>query len=85
MLGNAFGIDEGVVVDTHVKRISNLLKLTKNTDPEKIERDLMKIVPQSNWTLFPHLFIHHGREICQARRPRCEICPISDLCAASSV
>ncbi len=85
VLGNAFGIDEGVVVDTHVKRISNLLKLTKNSDPEKIEQNLMKIVPRSSWTLFPHLFIHHGREICQARKPRCELCPISSLCPSSSV
>ena len=85
VLGNAFGIDEGVVVDTHVKRISNLLKLTKNSDPEKIEQDLMKIVPRSSWTLFPHLFIHHGRETCQARKPRCELCPISSLCPSSSV
>lgn len=85
VLGNAFGIDEGIVVDTHVKRISNLLKLTKHSNPEKIEQDLMKIVPRSSWTLLPHLFIHHGREICQARKPRCEICPISDLCPSSSV
>jgi endonuclease-3 len=80
VLGNAFGIDEGVVVDTHVKRISNRLKLTNKADPVKIEHDLMKIVPQAQWTLFPHLLIHHGRQICTARSPKCEICPVSDLC-----
>ncbi len=80
VLGNAFGIDEGVVVDTHVKRISNRLGLTENGNPEKIEIDLIKVVPKSEWTLFPHLLIHHGRAVCQARKPKCEICPISDLC-----
>jgi endonuclease-3 len=69
VLGNAFGIDEGIVVDTHVKRISNRLKLTNKADPEKIERDLMKIVPRDKWTPFSHLLIHHGRQICQARSP----------------
>ncbi len=80
VLGNAFGIDEGVVVDTHVKRIANRLALTVHEQPEKIELDLMEIVPRSSWTLFPHLMIHHGRAICQARKPKCEICPINDLC-----
>lgn len=80
VLGNAFGIDEGVVVDTHVKRISNRLKLTNKADPVKIERDLMKLVPKEHWTLFPHLLILHGRQICSARKPKCEICPVSDLC-----
>jgi endonuclease-3 len=80
VLGNAFGIDEGIVVDTHVKRISNRLKLTNKTDPEKIERDLMKIVPLDKWTPFSHLLIHHGRQICQARSPKCESCPVSNLC-----
>jgi endonuclease-3 len=85
VLGNAFGIDEGVVVDTHVARISKRLKLTRHSDPLKIERDLMKVVPKKEWTLFPHLMIHHGREICQARKPRCEICPINTKCPSSSV
>jgi endonuclease-3 len=80
VLGNAFGIDEGIVVDTHVKRISNRLKLTNKADPEKIERDLMKIVPRDKWTPFSHLLIHHGRQICQARSPKCESCPVSNLC-----
>jgi endonuclease-3 len=80
VLGNAFGIDEGIVVDTHVKRISNRLKLTNKADPEKIERDLMKIVPRGKWTPFSHLLIHHGRQTCQARSPKCESCPVSNLC-----
>jgi endonuclease-3 len=84
VLGNAFGIDEGVVVDTHVKRISNRLKLTNKGDPVKIEQDLMKIVPTKDWTLFPHLLIHHGRQICMARSPKCEICPVADLCPSAS-
>lgn len=85
VLGNAFGIDEGVVVDTHVKRISNRLALTTNSDPEKIEQDLMQLVPRSKWTLFAHLLIHHGRQICPARAPRCEICPIRDLCPSAEI
>ncbi len=85
VLGNAFGIDEGVVVDTHVARISNRLKLTRHSDPLKIEQDLMKIVPKKEWTLFPHLMIQHGRETCQARKPKCEICPINTRCPSSSV
>ncbi|MCZ6918173.1 MAG: endonuclease III [Gemmatimonadetes bacterium] len=84
VLGNAFGIDEGVVVDTHVKRITNRLKLTNKQDPEKIEQDLILIVPQKDWTLFPHLMIHHGRAICQARNPKCEACPINTLCPSST-
>lgn len=80
VLGNAFGIDEGVVVDTHVKRICRRLHLTAQETPEKIERDLMQVVPRRDWTLFPHLMIHHGRAICKARKPKCEICPINDLC-----
>ena len=85
VLGNAFGIDEGIVVDTHVKRISNLLGLTKQNDPVKIEQDLIALVPKSEWTLWPHLLIHHGRAVCQARKPKCEICILSDLCPSSSI
>ncbi len=85
VLGNAFGIDEGVVVDTHVTRISNRLAFTSNKDAVKIERDLIDLVPKTEWTLLPHLFIHHGREICRARSPRCEMCPISELCPSSTV
>jgi endonuclease-3 len=83
VLGNAFGIDEGVVVDTHVGRITNRLKLTRYKDAVKIERDLMRIVPKKEWTLFPHLMIEHGRATCQARKPRCEECPINTLCPSS--
>jgi len=84
ILGNAFGIDEGIVVDTHVKRISNRLALTDQKDPEKIEQDLMQLIPKSDWTLWPHLLIHHGRSICQARAPKCELCTINSLCPARS-
>jgi endonuclease-3 len=83
VLGNAFGIDVGVVVDTHVRRISNRLGLTTHSDPEKIERDLMQVVPQSKWTPFAHLLIHHGRQICTARSPKCEICPIAPECPSA--
>ena len=85
VLGNAFGLNEGVVVDTHVNRLANRLKLTRHSDPVKIEQDLMKLVPREEWTLFSHLLIHHGRQICDARKPKCEICPISDLCPSSLV
>jgi endonuclease-3 len=80
VLGNAFGIDEGVVVDTHVARLSQRLALTRQSEAGKIERDLMALVPRTDWTLFPHLMIHHGRAICQARKPKCEICPVNGLC-----
>lgn len=80
VLGNAFGVEAGIVVDTHVSRISQRLGLTRHTDPVRIERDLMALVPRGRWTLFPHLMIHHGRAICQARKPQCERCPLNDLC-----
>jgi endonuclease III len=85
VLGNAFGKNEGVVVDTHVGRISGLLKLTTQTDPVKIERDLMELVPRKDWTIFSHLLILHGRKTCIARRPKCESCRINDLCPSSRV
>jgi endonuclease-3 len=85
VLGTAFEMNEGVVVDTHVTRVSRRLKLTRHTDPVKIERDLMKLVPREEWTNFSHMLIHHGRQICEARRPKCEICPIHALCPSSSV
>ncbi len=84
VLGNAFGIDEGIVVDTHVKRIANRLKLTTQSDPEKIEQDLMKLVLREDWTVFSHLLIHHGRQLCSARSPKCEICPVHSLCPTAS-
>lgn len=80
VLGNAFGRNEGVTVDTHVGRISRLLRLSAATDPEKVERDLMALFPQSKWTLLSHLFISHGRAVCIARRPRCGACPIATQC-----
>jgi endonuclease III len=83
VLGNAFDKNVGVVVDTHVTRLSNRLGLTKHkTDAMKIEQDLMQVVPQSDWTLWSHLMIHHGRAICQARKPRCAQCPLLDWCPA---
>jgi endonuclease-3 len=85
VLGNAFGKNEGIVVDTHVGRISGLLKLTKETNPEKIERDLTALVPRNDWTIFSHLLILHGRKTCIARRPKCESCRINDLCPSSRV
>jgi endonuclease-3 len=85
VLGNAFGIDEGIVVDTHVSRVSRRLGLSEEEDPEKIERDLMALVPRADWTVFSHLLIFHGRQICLARRPRCEICPLAALCPSATV
>lgn len=85
VLGNAFGKNDGVVVDTHVARLSGLLQLTRQTDPEKIERDLMELVPRTDWTIFSHLLILHGRKTCIARRPKCESCRINDLCPSSRV
>ena len=82
VLGTAFGISSGVVVDTHVQRISHRLDLTKNTDPVKIEQDLMKVVPQDRWVLFAHQIIHFGRQICIARKPRCAACPLDPVCYA---
>jgi len=85
VLGNAFGIDEGVVVDTHVKRLSTLLRFTREKTPEKIEPDLMKVFPRERWTLLSHLLIWHGRRVCDARKPRCEACALSHLCPSSRV
>jgi len=85
VLGNAFGKNEGVVVDTHVTRISNKLKLTNKNDAVKIEQDLVKLVPRDDWALFSHLLIWHGRDICPARRPKCEICPLNNLCPGADL
>jgi endonuclease-3 len=82
VLGTVYGIASGVVVDTHVQRISRRLDLTKETDPVKIERDLMKILPKEKWILFSHQIIHHGRGPCVARNPKCSECGIADLCYA---
>ncbi|HLX10665.1 MAG TPA: endonuclease III [Thermoanaerobaculia bacterium] len=83
VLGNGFGINEGVVVDTHVQRLSRRLGLTAETDPEKIERDLMPLVPQSDWARWSNLLIAHGRQVCQARRPRCASCVVAALCPSA--
>jgi endonuclease-3 len=80
VLGNAYGIASGVVVDTHVGRLSNRLGLTTNTDAVKIERDLEQLVPKKDWIIFPHLMISHGRTICIARKPKCTVCPLNDIC-----
>jgi endonuclease-3 len=83
ILGNAFGMNEGVTVDTHVGRIARLLRLTKHDDPEKVERDLMALFPRQDWALLSHLLIFHGRRTCIARRPRCGECVLHDLCPSA--
>jgi endonuclease-3 len=83
VLGNAFGVDEGVVVDTHVRRLSNRLGLTTNQDPEKIEKDLLQMVPEGDRTLFSHLLIFHGRRVCKARKPDCPGCVLNDVCPSA--
>jgi endonuclease-3 len=79
------GATQGIVVDTHVRRISQRLGLTRNDDPAKIERDLQRLVPRADWARLPHLLIWHGRRICIAQRPRCELCSLRDLCPSSRV
>jgi endonuclease-3 len=79
------GDPQGIVVDTHVRRLSQRIGLTREQDPVKIERDLMRIVPREHWGIFPHLLIWHGRRVCIARQPRCEECVLNDLCPASRV
>ncbi|MFY9621749.1 MAG: endonuclease III [Pyrinomonadaceae bacterium] len=83
VLGVAYGIAEGVVVDTHVSRLSQRLKLTRQKDPVKIEKDLMQLVPKKDWIIFSHLLIFHGRRVCKARRPLCEECAVEKLCPSS--
>ena len=83
VLGNAFGIASGVVVDTHVSRVSQRLALTEETVPEKIEKDLMQLIPEDDWVLFSHLLISHGRAICQARKPKCAECGLEPICPSS--
>jgi endonuclease-3 len=80
VLGSGFGIASGVVVDTHVQRLAGRLDLSKNTDPQKIEQDLMKVIPQEKWISFSHQLIWHGRRVCQARKPRCTECTLEPLC-----
>jgi len=83
VLGNAFGRNEGITVDTHVGRIARLLRFTTRDDPEKVEQDLMALFPRDRWTLLSHLLISHGRAVCIARRPRCDACPISADCPSA--
>ena len=85
VLGNAFDKDEGVVVDTHVKRLSGRLGLTRETTPEKIEQDLIRLVPKESWTDLPHLFIYHGRAVCKAPNPVCDDCVLADLCPSAGL
>ena len=82
VLGVAYGLAEGVVVDTHVLRLSNRLGLTKHQDPKKIEKDLMRVIPRERWIAFSHELILHGRSICVARKPRCAECPLETTCWA---
>jgi endonuclease-3 len=83
VLGSWYGIAEGVVVDTHVHRISRRLELTKNNDPKTIEQDLMKVIPHEKWIDFSHQIIHHGRQLCIARKPKCVDCPLENICHAA--
>lgn len=84
VLGNVFGI-QGIIVDTHVKRIAGRLGLTEHDDPDKIEQDLMTVVPQEEWTHFSHLLTFHGRRTCDAKRPLCEVCSIGEWCPSNTV
>ncbi|HSF61072.1 MAG TPA: endonuclease III [Gaiellaceae bacterium] len=83
VVASELGRAQGIVVDTHVRRLSQRLGLTRQEDPAKIERDLQRIVPRADWARFPHLLIWHGRRVCDARRPRCEDCVLEDLCPSS--
>jgi endonuclease-3 len=85
VLGNAFGVDEGIVVDTHVRRVSTRLGLTEESDPEKIEQDLLRMVPEEDRTIFSHLLIFHGRRVCKARKPECPGCVLNDVCPSSDL
>jgi endonuclease III len=85
VLGNIFNIADGVVVDTHVSRVSQRLGLTKNTAAEKIEQDLMKLIPRGDWIKYSHMIILHGRYVCKAIKPECENCVLNDLCPSSTV
>ncbi len=85
VLGVGFNIADGIVVDTHVKRIAKRLGLTRHTDPKKVEQDLMQLVPQADWIDFSHLMIFHGRRVCKARKPDCANCLLNDLCPSAMV
>jgi endonuclease III len=83
LLGNAYEIAEGIVVDTHVRRLAGRLGLTAHTDPDKIEQDLLRLVPRRDWIIVGHLLILHGRRVCTARAPKCPMCPVKDLCPSA--
>lgn len=83
VLGNAYGIVEGIAVDTHVKRLSNRIGLSANSDPEKIERDLMDAIPKDEWFRFTYLLIEHGRAVCDAKKPKCDVCVLNDICPSA--
>jgi endonuclease-3 len=85
VLGNAYGKVEGIAVDTHVRRVSQRLRFTKHEDPDRIEQDLMKLIPRERWFGFTYVLIDHGRVVCVARRPRCEVCPVNHVCPSSLV
>lgn len=85
VLGNAFGVNAGIVVDTHVGRLSRRLGLTRHDDPVKVEQDLVPLFPRERWTMLAHYLIEHGRAVCDARKPRCGECPLRDLCPSSLV
>lgn len=85
VLGEIYGIADGITVDTHVKRLANRLGLTEETDPVKVERDLMRIIPESSWIEVSHLLIFHGRRICFARNPQCAECPLNDICPSAEM
>jgi endonuclease III len=83
VMGNAFGTVEGIAVDTHVRRLANRLGFSEESDPDKVEQDLMRLVPRKRWFDFTYVLIDHGRAICQAKKPKCAECPVSDLCPSS--
>jgi endonuclease-3 len=85
VLGEIYGIADGITVDTHVKRLAKRLGLTEETDPVKVERDLMAIIPESSWIEVSHLLIFHGRRLCYARSPRCAECPLNDICPSADL
>lgn len=85
VLGEIYGVAEGITVDTHVRRLAGRLGLTTATDPEKVERDLMAVTPRENWIEISHLLIFHGRRICRARRPDCAACPLNDICPSAGL
>ena len=85
VLGNSFGVVEGIAVDTHVKRLANRIGFSNESDPAKIERDLMPLIPRKDWFTFTYVLIEHGRQVCKAPIPRCEVCPVNELCPSSRV